>query len=446
MIHAKLRVSQMVRRIALTLLLASSPLYGQQMMTLEEAIELGLRNNYDIRVARNEVRASANDRAKGVAGFLPTVEASAGYSRTNSHRDTDLPASTASSDTDIWNAEVALNWTLFDGFRMFVDRNRFNELALLQEYQARDRIESSIVAISMAYFNLVQQEQLLEVARETRDISRARLDREQTRKELGGASSTDFLNAQVSFNSDQGALLNQELQVTVARQQLNVLLGQDPAADYSVSTEITLPELTADYMELLELALTHNSSMRAAEVSRKIAGRAVQGARAAFLPRLTAYANYGYTDQTLNSDAGEYPGLDAGTHTANATIGLNLSLNLFNGRRDMIELQNAKIAAENSSLEMRDVRNRLIGAVREVFETYRERLELVALEEKNVEAARQNLDLQRERNRLGVANSLEFRDAQVSLAVAQNSLIVARYQARVSHLELDRLTGALSIQ
>jgi outer membrane protein TolC len=71
---------------------------------------------------------------------------------------------------------------------------------------------------------------------------------------------------------------------------------------------------------------------------------------------------------------------------------------------------------------------------------------VVILEEQNIEAARQNLDLQRERNNLGIANSLEFRDAQVSHARAQTSLITARYQARISRLEVDQLTGVLRIE
>ncbi|MCK4655792.1 MAG: TolC family protein, partial [candidate division Zixibacteria bacterium] len=71
--------------------------------------------------------------------------------------------------------------------------------------------------------------------------------------------------------------------------------------------------------------------------------------------------------------------------------------------------------------------------------------DMVALEEENVLAARQNLDLQRERHQLGAASSLEFRDAQASYALAQISLITARYQARISHLELERLIGELKV-
>ncbi len=429
----------------LAMLLLAVSAAAQSHLTLENAIELGLKNNYDIQIARNDARISDNSRGKGLAGFLPTLEASAGYNRSDRDQDVDLPPSSSTSDVDNMTADVTLNWTLFDGFRMFADRGRYNELAQQGEFAARSRIENSVVAISSAYFNLVLREQLLQVARDTRNISETRLGREKVRHQLGGSSSTDLLNAQVSFNSDQSALLSRVLEVQIARQQLNVLLGQDPATEFTVSTKINIPILDDDLPNILLLAQEHNSGLKAAEFSKKVADRGVQSARASFMPRLSAFASYGHTDQTQNSSAGQYPGLDVGTETNSTTVGLNLSFNLFNGRRDKIDYDNARIEANNQALSLRDARNRLVGEVREIYNTYRQRLDVVGLEDQNIEAARQNLELQQERQELGVATSLEFRDAQVSFVRSQTSLITARYQARISRIELDQLTGALRV-
>jgi len=430
---------------ALALVLLAVSAGAQPYLTLEDAIELGLKNNYDIQIARNNARISDNNRGKGLAGFLPTLDVSGGYNLTDSDQDVDLPPSSSTFDVDNLSADVTLSWTLFDGFRMFANRQRYNELAQQGEFVTRNRIENSVVAISVAYFNLVQQEQLLQVARDTRDISETRLGREKVRHQLGGSSSTDLLNAQVAFNSDQSTLLSRELNVQIARQQLNVLLGQDPATPVTVSTEIAIPDLNTDLSEIMLQAEDHNSSLKAAELGKKVADRGVQSARASFMPRLSAFANYGYSDQTINNSAGMYPDLDVGTETNSTTIGLNLSFNLFNGRRDRIDYDNARIEANNQLLALRDAHNRLIGDVREIYNTYHQRMEVVALEEQNIEAARQNLDLQRDRHELGVATSLEFRDAQVSFVQSQTSLITARYQARISRIELDQLTGSLNI-
>jgi outer membrane protein len=70
----------------------------------------------------------------------------------------------------------------------------------------------------------------------------------------------------------------------------------------------------------------------------------------------------------------------------------------------------------------------------------------VKLEEQNLVAAQQNLDLQLERYNIGTASSLEFRDAQVNLIRAQTTLIAARYQARITRLEIEQLIGRVGIE
>ena len=112
---------------------------------------------------------------------------------------------------------------------MFVDRSRYNELAKLGEYEASNTIENTVVAVMQAFFDLVQQEQLIDVARDTLEVSQTRLEREEVRSDLGGASTTDLLNARVNFNNDRTVLLNQELSVEISRKELNILLAQDPA-------------------------------------------------------------------------------------------------------------------------------------------------------------------------------------------------------------------------
>jgi outer membrane protein TolC len=433
----------MQKALIIVFLLLSVSANSQPLMTLEDAIKLGLKNNFDIKIARNEAEIANYNRGYGTAGFLPTLDANAGISRSNADQEINLPPAQTSSVVDIRNAEMALNWTLFDGFKMFTNHKRYNELAAWGEYRARNQIENSILSISRAYFDLVRQELFFQIAVETNKISKTRLDREKVRQELGGVSSTDFLYAQVAYNNDQATLLDQQLQVKIARQDLNILLGQDPGAEFEVDPDITVPDLNHDYSRIAELALAYNSNLKTAELGQKIADLDVRNARSAFMPRVSAFARYGYSDRTVNSDGGEFPGLDFRTKTDDAVIGLSLSWNLFNGRQDKIALDNARIEAVNQSLTLRDVRNRLIALVRETYETYRQRLEIVSLEEENIKAARQNLDLQNERLKLGTANSLEFRDAQVSLAQARSALVTARYQARISRLELDYLIGEL---
>lgn len=422
----------------------TTSLQAEMRLTPAEAVKLGLENNYDILIARNEAEIARKNRGKGTAGFLPTLDATGSYSLSTNDVETNSPFSFGKSDTKAGSAQVSLGWTLFDGFGIWADNRRYDELAKLGEAQARSLIEGTVVSILNAYFDLVQQEMLLDVADSALTISKTRLDKERTRRELGGASSTDLLNAQVSYNNDRAVLLNQELNVDIARKELNILLGREPFSVLSVVKEIEVPPLDIGLEEILTLAEERNSELRVARRSRRVAAQGVTLARSSFFPRLSLLADYGYSDVTISSDSPSFPE-DINTLTKEGFLGLTLSYNLFNGGRDRIDLQNAKIERTNSELAYRDALNRLQGLVKETYETYRKRVELVELEEQNVLAAEQNLALNADRYRIGAATSLEFRDAQVNLIRAHSLLIAARFQARIAKLEIERLTGNISI-
>ena len=424
-------------------------LNAQDILTAEDAIRIGLQHNYDIHIARNTAEIAKNNAGRGTAGFLPTLDALGNYQQRSSEQETNSPIGFGNSTAENLSGSISLNWTLFDGMQMFANRRRYNDLAKLGEYQARYQIENTVAGILAAYFNLVRQEQMLDVAGNARDVSKTRLNKARMRRELGGTSATDFLNAQVSFNSDAAAVLNQALQVTIARKNLNILLGRDPAAPLRVEKEIGLGDVEFEIENLLHLAQERNSLLQFTLQGKRAADQNVKVAQSLFYPRVSLSASYGYTDTETDRKAADPGSLfpkTVASQTKDAAVGLNLSFNLFNGFRNKIDLQNAKIEAKNQELALADAKNQIAGLIQEKYDTFKTQLELLRLEKENEVSARQNLDLQLERFNIGTANSLEFRDAQVNLIRAQTALIAAGYQARITKLEIEQLTGRVEIQ
>ncbi len=422
---------------------------AQDILTAEDAIRIGLKNNYDIQIARNTAEIARNNAGKGTSGFLPTLDALGNYQLRSSEQETNSPIGFGNSTSQNLNGIISLNWTLFDGFQMFANKSRYDELAKLGEYQARYQIENTVVGILAAYFNLVRQEQLLEVAKNARDVSETRLNKARVRRDLGGTSAADFLNAQVSFNNDVATLLNQELQVRIAQKNLNILLGRDHATPINVEKQITINDLDIELETLFQLTAQRNSYLLFVKQNKLVADQNVRLAQSAFYPRLALNASYGYSDaeteRKVTNGSSFFP-RTIESQSKDATIGLTLSFNLFNGFRNKIDLQNAKIEAQNQELNLANTRNQIAGLVQEKYDTFQKQVELVRLEEQNLVAAQQNLDLQLERFNIGTASSLEFRDAQINLIRAQTALIAARYQARIPRLEIEQLIGRVGIE
>ncbi len=440
-------MNRILEKLMLIAALLHSAAIGQSMLTAEKAIELGLKNNYNIQIARNNAEIAENNRGLGLANFMPMLDVSGNYSLSQSEEETNNTFSIGSSETSNAGGQVSLNWALFDGFRMFVDNNQWRELEKLGKTQARNTIENTVVSILAGYFNLVQQEQLLQVARTTLEISETRLNKEKIRSELGGASSVDLLNAEVSYNQDRSLVLQRELDVAIARKDLNILLGQHPDSELEVEQVIDVRPLSSSYDELLERGRECNSALILARQNKLIADNDVQLARADFYPRLSLNAGYSYNDRLTERDAaGEsfFPPRIESQNT-DQSVALSLSWNLFNGFRRNINIQNATVDARNQELALRDAENFLDGLVKEKYLLFQQRQQIVNIEEKNVKAAERNLELQSERYQVGSATSLEFRDAQVNLARAQNTLISARFQARIARLDIERLIGNIDV-
>ena len=431
-------------RIAILLFLPVIYAQAQTIMTAEEAIEIGLKNNFSIQIARNQQEISDNSAGKAISGFLPTLDISGNLQSAQTEQETNSPFSFGNSTTETKAGQINLNWNLFDGFSMFVNYDQYNQLAKLGEFQAKNTIENTVVSILSAYFNLVQQEQLLDVAGNALDISQTRLNKEKVRQEIGGASSTDYLNAQVSFNNDNTTFLNQQLRRVIAEKDLNILLGRDVNTPIDVAKTIVIPDLDYSDDEVLKLASERNSRLMIARQNKEIADNNVSLRAATLYPRLALNATYGYSERDVDSDSPRFTE-PITTKSTDGAISLNLTYNLFNGMRDHIDWQNAKLERRNQELTLIDEQNRLAGLVREKLATFNQRLQLVELEEQNVIAAEKNLQLNRDRYDIGSATSLEFRDAQVNLIRSQTTLIVARYQARITRLELEQLMGTWQI-
>jgi len=432
-----------MKKTVLILVLNIIVLSAQTEMSVEDAIQIGLINNFDIQIARNNAEIAENNKTLGTSGLLPTLDANGGYQLSTSEQETNSPFSFGNSDNEIWSGQVQLNWTLFDGFKMFTDKKRYNQLADLGKYQARNLIENRVVSIMRSYFNLVQQEQLLDVAANTMAISETRLNKEKVRSELGSASSTDLLNARVSYNNDRAAYINRQLEVEIAKKELNIILGQEPTTENSVGNKIIITPMDTEYDEILNLTREKNSNLIIARQHLEVAQQNKNLSRSSFLPRLLFNGNYSYADRTVDSKT---RGEVVTTQSTDKAAGLTLSWNLFNGFRNKVDEQNARIQVRNQELALRNEENRFAGIVREKYDTFLKRMELLELEEENVKASEQNLRLQEDRYQIGTSTSLEFRDAQVNLARAQNTLIVARYQVRISRLEIDQLIGNIKIK
>jgi outer membrane protein len=168
----------------------SEELIAQDVLTLDEAIEIGLENNYGIRIFRNTAEIASNNRTLGNAGFLPSLSATA--TRRESIEDsrfetqaTDGVSENLGARSTNTSAGVSLNWTLFDGMNMFINHEKLGELEQLSRSELRFQLENTVEQIIGYYVNIIRINEQVKVLENTVEVTRERIEIAETKLDLG---------------------------------------------------------------------------------------------------------------------------------------------------------------------------------------------------------------------------------------------------------------------
>ena len=187
---------------------------AQEILTLEDAVKIALENNYEIKISKNDLLIDQNNAVIGNAGMLPRVTANF-QDNNNVLNITQTRIDGTINKLD--NAKnnfltygVGLDWTVFDGFRMFARLEQLKTLQKLGEAELKSIIITRISDVHATYFDLVQQQQQLTALDSSIVISNQRVQLAQNRYTIGKASKLEVLNAQVDLNTDTTTQLRQQ--------------------------------------------------------------------------------------------------------------------------------------------------------------------------------------------------------------------------------------------
>lgn len=424
------------------LLLCSLNANAQSVLTLEDAVKIALENNYEIKIATNNLSIDKTNVASGNAGMLPKVTANV----TDNNAIQNLSQTRAdgtvltldNANNSSLNYGVGLDWTVFDGFKMFAKYDQLKELQKLGESQLKLAILTKISSLNTTYFDLVQQQQQLSALDTTIVISNQRLTLAQNRFTIGKASKLEVLNAQVDMNTDAVALLRQKELYANTKVLLNQILARDAKNDFKVQPEITV-DSQLKLPELIALAEKQNPQLESQIIAKRISELQLKQIKAARYPTLKVTSGYTFVDTRS----------DLGFTTQSSARGLNYgfgaSLNLFDGFAQNRNEKVAKIAIENATIVIDQQNLALKSELTTSFQTYLTNLELITLEEKNETIAKQNLTITLDKFRIGTITTLEFRTAQLNYINAKVRFSYAQFQAKLSEIALKELAGTLSL-
>jgi len=429
-----------IKFLTLILLLFTSSSFSQDTLTIEQAIEIALKNNHSILIAKNEAEITQNNFSPGNAGMLPQINLNAGGTWANNNVRQELSngniiAKPNAGSTGL-NSGVALNWTLFDGMKMFTTYEKLNELNTIGNIELKIQMENTISKVMNQYYLIVKQNQLLSSLQSDLELYSERVKIAETKFNIGSAAKTDWLQAKVDMNEVQSNLLTQQNNLRSYKFTLNQLLARNAETPFEVTKNISIsyhPKLE----ELKKTVIDSNSILSFYQRNIRINELNLKEYQSSLLPKLALNANYNFT-QSKNQ---------AGFILLNQNLGLNtgltLSWNLYNGGNNRREIQNSKLNIQNSKLLFDENKSVIELSLLKAYLDYNNAKEILKLEEENMALAQENVSIALESFRLGSSSTLQLKNAQKSFEDAQLRLVNARYNAKSLEIELMRLNGML---
>lgn len=416
--------------------------FAQEILNLEDAVAIALKQNYDIRLVSNDVAIAKNNVNLANAGMLPSVTGDASASAATQNTTQTLLSGETRSLKGARNTSMAyganLDWTVFDGFQMFARYDQLKELQKLGDANLKQAILSTVFNVVSEYFNLVQQKQQLTALRTALDLSKYRLEMAENRYQIGRASKLEVLASKVDLNTDTTNLMRQNVLFSNTKIRLNEILARDVNTLFDVTDSISIED-NLKYDNLLNLALQHNPALQAALINRRIAQLELKEVKGQRYP--TIDINSAYTRTRTTAELGF-----ATKNQGNGfSYGVSASMNIFNGFLQKRNERNAALAIENASINLEKTNQALLSQLSSAYQTYLVNLELVDREQGNQMVAKQNMDITLEKYRLGSITPLEFREAQRNYVDASVRFSNAQYEAKMAEIGLKQIAGSLTL-
>ncbi|HQV78560.1 MAG TPA: TolC family protein [Chitinophagales bacterium] len=413
---------------------------AQELLSPEDAVSFALSKNFDIILAKNEADISKINNNKATAGMLPTINVTTGdvfnLSNINQKFTTGQDVKKNWVPINNFNIGLNMNWTIFDGMKMFATKDKLAALQALGELQLKNKMQDVVAQTLNAYYEIVRQKQLIKAIKESSKISEERVSLSQKKLDVGYSDKTPLLQAKVDYSSQQLNILKQETVLEQAKVSLNNLLGRDANRLFEVIDTIIV-DYQPNLISIKDTALIVNFSIQSALKNIEIAKFQHKEIKSQRLPQINF--NSSYTFSQNNSKAG----LMLLNRSYGPSVGLNATIPIFSGGKVKKQLESSAVNIASQHVQLNVLKNKMDAQILTAYKNFEYAQKIRKLNEQMLEDASENVRLSLERFRLNQTTSVEVKQAQGSYEDALYNVVLSNYTAKQAEIELRRLCNEL---
>ena len=428
----------------LIIFIAISFCYAQN-YSLEQAVEVALKNKEALKASALELNASKQDIRSSYSGILPSVrisgsttestfpEQAIGFNQSSGEILNNVSSITSASSS------FSITQNIYDGGIWWNNiRLAKNNFRITEQFDRQ--IKTNIIRnVHFAYFNYLKAIQLLDVSRSNLMSSQQQLTLVQQQYDLGSAKKTDLLKAEVRFGQARIDVITNDASVKSAYRNLKNAMGLiNSDQDFTIE-EVEKPlELIPEFETGFELVQKFNPSVKAKQyqiMSAKLNTKLARGSR---LPVISLSASSSGADENLGDAISNSYGDKQRTNAS-----LSISIPIYTGNSISSRIQKAKISVDKQESEYLTQLEDLSVQLEDYLDQLNNYIEVIPINETVLESAEEDLKLSQVRYSQGSTTILEVLNAQVSVVQARSSLVRSKYDAFIQQANLKALLGTL---
>ena len=403
----------------------------EEELSLSLALEKAMENNYGIIISKSETEIAGINNDWGIAGRYPMIDFSGG-----SYNSYDIN-NTANYSNNRLSAGIGLRWTIFDGFRVKVTKDKLDQLESLAKGRLAVIVETTIQDVIMSYYLVLLQQEQLVVLKDVMTLSKDRYDYEQSRYEMGSTASYNVLQAKNVYLNDKALFMNQEMVVRNSVRNFNFLIGEEAIRTWEFSEEFSPG--TGDFKlgDLLDKMIASNQTLQNQYANLLLQQNEIKLKKSTLYPSLDLSAGLKNDWIRINRDGSDPSELNGLNSYGN--ILLSYPLYAAGTRKRAIEV--ARVNEEIANVEINQIKHSLTNQLMNIYDFHEVRLALLEVAEESLEAAQLNMDIAGEKFRTGAINSFNYRDIQLIYLNSAIRRLNAVYDVIDSRTNLTRLIG-----
>lgn len=422
--------------------LLSGILIAQKTLTLRQAVEKGLGNSFDIRTGQIN-KSIANRRLKAAnKERLPTINLR--VDQLNSYTDDNSP--TAFFQNSFGNRALSLSadgdWVLFDAFQAKNNKQRYKLNVTDQTTKELQVIENTVFTVFQTYYEALIKKEALEVAKESENLSKERMEDAQLKESLGQVSRYDALRFENALLLDNNNVLRKEQELEVALIQLNSAMGNKEYIPYELTAKLDYEVQEYDLPKLKRQLAQQNKDLLNQDLAIELAQLNTKTIKNSTLPTLRV--NAGASQRLTRTRSPQFEDPLRKGNTLQFNLGLSANYTLFDGGQRKRAAQESQLLEQVEVVKKEQLQTNIGQNLTNSIHSYQKQAAILEMTDKLLKNLELNIQLEQDRYKNGFSSALDFRAVQLEYINTQLMRLETIYQLVVNELTILRLTGTLT--